>query len=246
MKALGLIGYPLTHSFSERYFTHKFKELGIQQEWSYSLHELTDIQAFTQLWIAYPDLIGLNVTIPYKESVINLLDDLDDTARKIQAVNTVKREGTQLIGFNTDYLAFKQSLQNWLPQDRGYNALVLGTGGASKAVLQALNDMKIKSTLVSRGHEGHITYEDLLKDRSRFLAHNLIINATPVGTYPNVGERPVLPYENFLPHQFVYDLIYNPSETALMRVAKEAGGSVKNGKEMLERQAELAWEIWIS
>jgi shikimate dehydrogenase len=190
-----------------------------------------------------PALCGINVTIPYKESVIPFLDELDDTARAVGAVNCVKvLENQRLIGYNTDALGFEKSLLSVEGWDRSQgSALILGTGGASKAVAFVLKKLGIPFKFVSRNpkSENEIGYESLSAYHI-----SLIFNATPIGTFPRTEERPPISTEIFKPGMFVYDLIYNPAETLLLREAKSRGCLVKNGLEMLEMQAEAAWEIW--
>ncbi|GAB4031514.1 shikimate dehydrogenase family protein [Spirosoma jeollabukense] len=245
MKRYGLIGFPLTHSFSQRYFTEKFVREGISDS-RYDLFELPSITALSEL-LKLPDLRGLNVTIPHKQAVLRYLDRLDASAEKIGAVNVIKFESDgSLTGYNSDYYGFRQSLTNWLnlrqrvPND--IQALVLGTGGASKAVTVALADLGITYKLVSRTKtDNTLTYDDLpavLGD------YHLIINGSPVGTYPRIDEAPALPYHLLTKHHLLYDLVYNPTETKFIQLGLERGASTHNGLRMLELQAEKAWEIW--
>jgi shikimate dehydrogenase len=245
MKRYGLIGFPLTHSFSQRYFTEKFTREGISDS-RYDLFELPDITALPEL-LKLPDLRGLNVTIPHKQAVLPYVDRLDASAEKIGAVNVIKFESDgSLTGYNSDYYGFRQSLTNWLnllqriPND--IQALVLGTGGASKAVTVALADLGITYKFVSRTKtDSTLTYDDLptvLGD------YHLIINGSPVGTYPRIDEAPALPYHLLTRHHLLYDLVYNPAETTFMRLGHERGAATHNGLRMLELQAEKAWEIW--
>ncbi|GAB3495910.1 shikimate dehydrogenase [Spirosoma knui] len=242
----GLIGYPLTHSFSQRYFTEKFSREGIVDS-RYDLFEMPDITALPAL-LQTPDLRGLNVTIPHKQAVLPYLDRLDASAEKVGAVNVIRLDpdGSR-IGYNSDYYGFRRTLENRL--DRGIGdetgtmqALVLGTGGASKAVIAALIDMGIQYQYVSRTKTNEtITYEDV---PSYLDTHHLIINCSPVGTYPNVQEAPNLPYDQLTNRHILYDLVYNPAETRFMQLGKAQGAQVLNGYQMLVLQAEKAWDIW--
>lgn len=244
MKAYGLIGYPLTHSFSEQYFAEKFSREGITDS-SYKLFELSDIGQFPALLASQPDLKGLNVTIPYKEAVISFLDELDEETARIGAVNVIRIEGGRTKGFNSDYQGFKKSLENFLGAAGWVQALVLGTGGASKAVNAALRHLQIPYQVVSRQPgQGLITYADLSPDLLE--AYSLIINTTPLGTYPNTETCPDLPYQALGPQHFLFDLVYNPAETVFLRKGREAGAKTQNGYEMLVLQAEAAWQIWNS
>ncbi len=248
MPLYGLIGYPLSHSFSQRYFTEKFAREGIADA-EYQLFPLEDITALPALLAAHPGLRGLNVTIPHKRAVLFYLNGLDESAQKVGAVNVIRiTDKGKRLGFNTDYYGFKQSLSNLYQEQFGNNgsavqALVLGTGGASKAVQAALRELGIAFRLVSREPQAvDLSYDrldaDILRNR------RLIINTTPLGMYPNVDKKPPLPYEHLTPHHLCYDLVYNPEETAFMRTSREAGAKTKNGLEMLHLQAEAAWQIW--
>ena len=245
MRKFGLIGYPLGHSFSKKYFTEKFVREGIQG-CQFELYPIESISEFPQLLDGEASLEGLAVTIPYKERVIPYLDGLDPACAQIGAVNCIRIRDGKKIGFNTDYLGFKQSLQSWLGTEIP-NALVLGTGGASKAVQQALRDLGISYRIVSRTQiEGQLTYDNL-RDQPEWLAsHPLIINTTPLGTYPQVEDMPNIPLEQLHAAHRVYDLVYNPPITRLMQECIARGGTAKNGQDMLELQAEAAWSIWNS
>ena len=245
MRKFGLIGFPLGHSFSKKYFTEKFSREGIQG-CQFELYPIARIQEFTQLFASEPSLEGLSVTIPYKEQVISYLDGLDDACAQIGAVNCIRIRDGKKIGFNTDYLGFKQSLQSWLGSEIP-NALVLGTGGASKAVQQALRDLGVSFRIVSRSlQEGHLTYAELKEQPQWLASHPLIINTSPVGTYPQVEDMPNIPLEQLHAAHRVYDLVYNPPITRLMQECIARGGASKNGQDMLELQAEAAWSIWNS
>lgn len=236
------MGYRLGHSFSKNYFTEKFLADGIKDA-SYQLFELDSIDEFPRLLEKYPNLSGLNVTIPYKESVIPFLDGLEPAAAQIGAINVIKFEDGKLIGHNSDYQGFMQSLQNFYPCYSQSQALVLGTGGAAKAVMAALGYLNIDYRVVSRiKGENTLTYEELTP--SIMSKVSLIINCTPVGTFPKVDEAPGIPYEHLSSHHYLYDLVYNPAETLFLRKGKEAGAKTINGYEMLCLQAEVAWQIW--
>jgi shikimate dehydrogenase len=245
MRKFGLIGFPLTHSFSKKYFTEKFDKEGLS-ECQFDLYEIEDISLFPKILQENPELEGLSVTIPYKEKVIEYLDGLDPACEAIGAVNCIKLRDGKLIGYNTDYIGFKDSLDNWLGKAKP-NALVLGTGGASKAVIQALKDLNIDYLIVSRSTSNQpnwITYEDLKNDQKILQQHHLIINTTPLGTYPNTGVMADLNTSLISSEHKVYDLVYNPEKTFLMRSLEARGAVVKNGLEMLHLQAEAAWKIW--
>lgn len=245
MTRYGLIGFPLTHSFSQRYFTEKFAREGITAS-RYDLFELPDIAALPAL-LQVPNLRGLNVTIPHKQAVLPYLDQLDQSAEKVGAVNVIRLEqdGSRT-GFNSDYYGFRQSMTDWLTLlDRtadSLQALVLGTGGASKAVTAALSDLAILYKSVSRGKTKHtITYNEI---PGLLIDYELIINCSPVGTHPHSDEAPALLYDQLTDQHLLYDLVYNPAETLFMKLGQERGAATHNGLRMLELQAEKAWEIW--
>jgi shikimate dehydrogenase len=247
MRLFGLIGYPLSHSFSKGYFSHKFQEEAIGN-CQYDNFPLEDISLLPDILKEQPNLVGLNVTIPYKEKVIPYLNEISTEAREIGAVNTIRisREGnrTLLKGFNTDVYGFMQSLQPLLKQHHE-SALVLGTGGASKAVIFALKKLGISYKIVSRQKlpDGFI-YTELNQEVMQ--QHTIIINTTPLGTFPKVEELPPLPYQFLTPEHLLYDLVYNPAETAFLKQGLQQGCTLKNGLEMLHLQAEKAWSIWNS
>jgi shikimate dehydrogenase len=246
MKAYGLIGYPLTHSFSEKYFADKFAQEGIADS-SYRLFELAEIAQLPRLLASQPDLKGLNVTIPHKETVIPLLDELDEETARIGAVNVIKIEGGRTKGFNSDYQGFKKSLENFLaPMPASpLQALVLGTGGAAKAVNAALRHLHIPYQEISRSPQaGRLTYQDITP--GVLAAYPLVINTTPLGTYPTTETCPDLPYSALTTQHYLFDLVYNPAETVFLRKGREAGAKTRNGYEMLVLQAEAAWQIWNS
>lgn len=248
----GLIGMPLQHSFSKTYFTEKFKREGIAHT-VYTNFELPSIQEFPALLQAHPLLKGLNVTIPYKEAVIPFLDELDEVARKVGAVNTVRLEMEdgewkmengrwRLKGYNTDVIGFRDSLLPLLGEERP-RALVFGTGGASKAVQYVLGELGIGFDLVGRKSGANsIGFGDI--DRKLIGEHLLLINTTPVGTFPLIEECLPIPYDLLWDKHIVYDLVYNPAESLFLQKAKAQGARIKNGLEMLELQAEAAWRIW--
>lgn len=237
-----LIGYPLGHSFSANFFNAKFRSEGIDN--SYELLPIPDISDLPSLIAGHPDLQGFNVTIPYKESVIPYLDELSDEALEIGAVNVVRITDGRLIGYNSDAPAFRQSLLNILGERRP-DALVLGTGGASKAVAHALRSLGINFSFVSRkdGKET-LLYSDI--DERRMQRDKLIINCTPVGMAPNIEASPAIPYQFLTDSHILFDLIYNPAATQFLLNGLKAGATVKNGLEMLHLQALKAWDIWNS
>lgn len=247
MRSYGLVGYPLGHSFSKSFFENKFKLENKAEQ--YHNFELKDIGQLRSIVAETPELAGLNVTIPYKTAVIPLLDTLDKTAHEIGAVNTIRiirdKEGNlQLKGFNTDFYGFRNSLA---PLLKPYHtqALVLGTGGASKAITYALDKLNIHWMMVSRniGDDNRvITYKQL--DDNILADYLLIINTTPLGTFPNTDSFPEIPYYSLTSKHLLYDLVYNPTETQFMKKGIEMGATVKNGDEMLKLQALRAYEIW--
>jgi len=243
MRKFGLIGLPLVHSFSKIYFNDKFEKEGIDA--SYELYELKDIAEFNILKDK-ADLCGLNVTIPYKEKIIPFLDEVDETAAKIGAVNVIqfsRREGSlKLKGFNSDAIGFENSITPFLkPHHR--KALILGTGGASKAIDFVLHKLGIETTFVSRNAKpGVLTYSQL--NREILTDHLLIINASPVGTYPHVNEYPDIPYQFITSKHLLFDVVYNPYETLFLDRGKEMGAVGLNGAKMLLEQAIAAWDIW--
>jgi shikimate dehydrogenase len=245
MKKYGLIGYPLTHSFSKRYFTQKFEQEKIDS--TYENFEIDNISKFTEIIINNPELVGLNVTIPYKELVIPFLDELNESAREIGAVNTVKitRSGSNihLKGFNTDTFGFETSLKPLL-KEHHKKALILGTGGASKALKYVLGKLGIEfiSASIEDLKENEIRYEAI--DEKMMSERLLIINATPLGTYPKIETFPNIPYQLITERHLLFDLVYNPEVTQFMAKGLENGATVKNGYEMLLQQALKSYEIW--
>jgi shikimate dehydrogenase len=246
MKRYGLIGKTLKHSFSGKFFAEKFEKENIT-DCRYDLHELPAIADFPKLIEKLsPELKGLNVTIPYKIEVMDYLHSLDDKARRIGAVNVIKIEGEKLTGYNSDYYGFRASLEKWLPRT-DLKALILGTGGASNAVRTALEDMNIPYTYVSRSAQpDSYTYEQLQQTPDLIDDYHLIINSTPLGTYPAVEGKPDLPYSRLTSQHNLYDLVYNPEVTAFLQEGIQAGAKTKSGGDMLELQAEKSWEIWNS
>lgn len=241
MKTYGLIGRDISYSFSRKYFTDKFENENIKAV--YKNFDLVDLEELKDVLSQTPELSGFNVTIPYKELIIPYLDNLDPTAQKIGAVNTIKIEKDgKLTGFNTDYFGFINSIKPLL-NDNHSHALILGTGGASKAVAYGLEKMGIRYKFVSRrASNGWLDYGSLGPED--FSIYTLLINCTPLGTYPEVTSYPPIPTHLINSRHVVYDLIYNPPVTRLMELAKENGATVKNGYNMLELQAQRSWEIW--
>lgn len=243
MHLFGLIGFPLAHSFSKDYFSKKFIAEKITHA-SYENFPIRTIDKLHQLLNNNPELLGLNVTIPYKELVIPFLDEIDPKARAIGAVNVIKidtESDMKLIGYNTDVDGFTQSLK---PLLRLWHkkALILGTGGASKAVAYGLKQLGIDFQYVSREAGRGLTYENLTKEIIE--EHTLIINTTPLGMWPDVDYSPNIPYEHLHGEHLLFDLVYNPAKTLFLAKAEENGASIKNGLEMLQIQAEKAWDIW--
>lgn len=241
MRQFGLIGYPLGHSFSKGYFAEKFAREGIEDA-RYDNFELNDIAQFPSLVQSLPNLVGLNVTIPYKQAVIPYLDELDAAAQHIGAVNTIKFANGKLQGYNTDYIGFRDSLK---PLLKPYHtkALILGTGGSSKAVEYALGLLGIQHRYVSREpKDGQLSYGQLTK--ALMQEYTLIINTTPLGMHPNVDACPDIPYQYITTKHLLYDLVYNPAETQFLAKGRAAGAVAKNGLQMLVLQAEAAWGIW--
>ncbi len=248
MDTYGLIGFPLKHSFSAKFFTEKFNREGIGAE--YLNFEIEDIQELRHILLFNQQLKGLNVTIPYKEQVIPFLDEISPEAQKIGAVNVIKVERRpgdmyyyKLAGYNTDYIGFKRSIAPLIDPASHRKALILGTGGASKAVAQALTDMQIEWKQVSRTPGNNkFTYSSL--SHAVISEYTLIINASPAGTFPEIDHCPDIPYNLLSSRHLLYDLIYNPEETLFLQKGKAQGATTKNGREMLELQALAAWEIW--
>ncbi|HAZ01791.1 MAG: shikimate dehydrogenase [Bacteroidetes bacterium GWA2_40_14] len=244
MKVFGLVGYPLTQSFSQKYFTEKFEKEKINAR--YLNFEIESIGEFPEIIEDTEGIVGLNVTIPYKEKIISFIQELDLVAREAGAVNLIKvlekRNKPYLVGSNSDVYGFQQSISPMLKPHHTH-ALILGTGGASKAVRYVFKELGIDFKMVSRKpRTGWLTYSDLTPEI--ISKAPLIINTTPLGMFPNVEGFPNIPFEGMDDRHLIYDLIYNPSETVLMQKAKAAGATVMNGHNMLILQAEKSWEFW--
>ena len=241
----GIIGKNISYSFSRKYFLEKFKKMGLDN-YQYYNFDIPEIEEFPFLLYHREDEFkGLNVTIPYKEAIIKYLDEVDDEAQNIGAVNTVKiTDENKLVGYNTDVFGFQKSIEPLL-KSHHKKALILGTGGASKAIAYVLKKLNIDFKSVSRIEaENRFTYEML--DAEIMNDYTIIVNCTPIGTHPNIEDSPVIPYQFITDKHLLYDLIYNPAETKFLQEGKKHGASIKNGLEMLELQAEKSWEIWNS
>ena len=240
MDKYGIIGNPLGHSFSKGFFTEKFAREGIDAE--YLNFQIPEIGKLTEVLQENPELRGINVTLPYKTEVIPFLDELSDEAREIGAVNVVQIRNGHLKGFNSDIIGFTRSIQPLLkPHHR--KALILGTGGASRAIRVGLTRLGLKWKYVSRTpREGMITYEDITAETLR--EYEVIVNCSPVGMFPKVDECPAIPYEFLTQDNLLYDLVYNPENTLFMKKGDLQGAVVKNGLEMLHLQAIASWEFW--
>ena len=244
MDKYGLIGYPLGHSFSRNYFNEKFENEGIDAK--YINFEIPHIEDLTEILDTTPELKGLNVTIPYKEKVISYLDFISPEATAIGAVNVIKVEhkgnDVKLKGYNSDVIGFTRSIEPFL-EPCHKKALILGTGGASKAINYELKSLGLETVYVSRFERpGTIQYDKITPEIIK--EYNVIVNCTPVGMYPHTDECPELPYKAMDSHTLLYDLIYNPDETLFMKKGKEQGATVKNGLEMLLLQAFASWDFW--
>jgi len=238
MRTFGLIGKTLSHSFSEGHFNEKFHKEDINDA-EYKNFELNNISEFTYL-MSKMKLSGLNITIPYKESVIPFLDELTPQARAIGAVNTIEFNGNKLIGHNTDAIGFSQSIHPIL--NGRSKALILGNGGASKAIQYALKTLNIEYKIVHR--ESSFDYIDVSSKSIGY--YDIIINTTPLGVYPKIADFPQIPYKELNESHLLFDVIYNPPESAFLRLGKTRNCSIKNGLEMLKIQAESSWNIWNS
>lgn len=244
MTKYGLIGQTLGHSFSRGYFTKKFEQLGLEN-YQYDNYEFANIQDLADVLRDEPDLRGFNVTIPYKEQILPFLSETSAAAAKIGAVNVVVRKGNKLIGYNSDAIGFELSLKQFVPQlPLLAPAWVLGTGGASKAVSYVLQKLNQPYRIISRTPKtsNQISYQQLADQD--WLSQRLIVNTTPVGTFPNVDESPPIPLHLLGQQHFIYDLIYNPTKTLLLREGESRGAQILNGLPMLHQQAESAWQIW--
>ena len=243
-KVFGLIGGTVSHSFSKAYFDEKFFREGLR-DYHYELFPLNSIKDLESLLKDTKELAGLNVTIPYKEQVLQYLDEVDGFAKKIGAVNVIKIQDGKLKGFNTDSDAFFETIEKWLPKDKKLQALILGTGGSSKAVQEALKKLNIDFKIVSRtAKKGILTYKTLEKDPTHIKNSHLIVNTTPLGMSPDTESMPPIDFEHIGPEHFVYDLIYNPARTMFLQKAEMRNATIKNGLEMLHMQAEKSWTIW--
>ena len=242
MARYGLIGRNIEYSFSRKYFGEKFREMGVDH--SYENFDLSSEKELQSLLKNKTDVHGFNVTIPYKQAVIPFLDQLDQDAAQIGAVNTVKRMPSGVLkGYNTDHIGFRQALRSYLPLTSP-KGLILGTGGASKAIIHALGGMDVTVQVVSRTSNADLTYKDL---KPAMIGHfGIIVNCTPLGTHPDVDHYPEIPYEGLGPGQLLFDLIYNPAQTRFMALGEEKGCRTSNGYRMLVEQAEAAWAIWNS
>jgi len=240
LRQFGLIGYPLSHSFSQKFFTEKFLLENIVNA-QYTNFPIDSIQSFTSLWKEHPSLEGLNVTIPYKKEVIAFLQHSSPVVASIKACNCIRKFNNELYGYNTDVIGFEKSL---LPFLKPYHthALILGTGGASAAVQWVLEKLNIQYQVVSRKANTGLSYDQL--SASVIESHTLIINTSPLGMYPNIHEAPPIAYDAITAKHHLYDLVYNPTETLFMKKGLEKGATVQNGLAMLHIQAEESWAIW--
>ena len=243
-KLYGLLGYPLVHSFSQNYFNQKFESENIDAE--YINFEIPDVGMLMEVVAEHENLNGLNVTIPYKEQVIPFLDEIDPAASEVGAVNVIKfirgKDGLRLKGYNSDIIGFTDSIKSLL-KPHHQSALVLGTGGAAKAVSYSLRKLGLEVQLVSRRKSATtLVYEELTKNDLK--NHKVIVNTTPLGMYPNVDTCPDIPYRYLTSQHLCYDLIYNPDETLFLKNSRLAGAQVKNGLEMLLLQAFASYSIW--
>lgn len=241
MHRYGLIGKDISYSFSPGYFGQKFRDLGLEEH-TYQIFDLKDISEFPALLGEYPDLRGLNVTIPYKQAIMPYLDQVAPEAARIGAVNTICLQGATTTGHNTDVTGFRESLRPLLrPDDR--DGLILGTGGASRAVAHAMGQLGIRFRYVSRNPgPGQLGYSSL--DAATLQGVQIVVNTTPLGTHPDTEAHPEIPYEALGPEHLLYDLIYNPGQTTFLSKGRSRDSRIKNGLEMLEIQAEHAWRLW--
>lgn len=238
MRHFGLIGFPLSHSFSPEYFKIKFQTLGVKNA-DYKAFEIDDLNKLSKL-IKTHNLSGFNVTIPHKQNIIPYLDEFSPEAKAIGTVNCVNVVEGRLIGYNTDEYGFRTSLNRLIGDDNIQKALVLGNGGSSQTIQYVLDQLGIEYSIASRS--GDLNYNNLSPSALRTC--QLIVNTTPLGMFPNIDEHPDIPYEAIANNHFAFDLIYNPVKTAFLRKCGLAGATIKNGQEMLELQADKSWEIW--
>jgi shikimate dehydrogenase len=241
MRLYGLIGYPLSHSFSKKYFTEKFEREGLK-DYQYELFPVSSIEELPQLLEKHPELCGLNVTIPYKEQVLSYLHSENELVKAIRACNCIDIRNGKLKGYNTDVIGFERSLlEQWQPHHK--KALILGTGGVSKAVQYIMQKMGLAYRYVSRKPGVHnYSYEQLTP--AIMQEYTLIVNTTPLGMYPNVTEAPPIPYEALTPRHYLFDMVYNPDKTLFLKMGEVKGAAIKNGADMLKIQADESWEIW--
>jgi shikimate dehydrogenase len=242
MRLFGLIGYPLTHSFSKNFFSEKFKQEKIE-DCVYENFQLDNINHLSKVLNEHPELEGINVTIPYKESVLQFLNDSNEIVKQIGACNCIKIKNRKLVGYNTDVFGFEKSLESKL-QSHHAKALILGTGGAAKAVEFVMKKKNISYQYVSRKSENGLKYDQVTEDLIK--RNTLILNTTPVGMYPHVDEIPPLPYNAITNRHLLFDLIYNPEKTLFLKEGEKRGAIIQNGYDMLIYQAEESWRIWNS
>lgn len=242
MKTYGLIGFPLTHSFSQKYFTEKFLREGIT-DCNYEVYPIQSVHELNDLIKNNPNLLGLNVTIPYKQLILHHLNSVKEIPFGLKACNCIKIKEGKTYGYNTDITGFEKSL---LPYLKPYynSALILGNGGAAEAVKFVFDKLNIRYKIVSRKiHDGsELTYRDL--NKAIIEESKLIVNTTPLGTFPNIDDCPEIPYQFLTPEHFLYDLVYNPEKALFLQKGEACGASIKNGYEMLILQAEESWRIW--
>jgi shikimate dehydrogenase len=242
MRLFGLIGYPLSHSFSKKYFTEKFEQEGLT-DCRYELFPITTINELPGILIKHPKLEGLNVTVPYKRQVISFLHSINNIPAGVNACNCIHIKDEKLIGYNTDVIGFEKSFTPLL-KPHHKKALVLGNGGAASAVVFVLKKLSIDFIIVSRELHGDsaLTYKDIHEQLMKEC--NIIINTTPLGMYPNEKSCPSIPYQFISENHLLYDLVYNPAKTLFLQKGEELGAAIKNGEEMLNLQAEESWKIW--
>lgn len=242
MRLFGLIGYPLSHSFSKKYFTEKFEQEGLT-DCRYELFPITTINELPGILIKHPELEGLNVTVPYKRQVISFLHSSKNIPEGVGACNCIHIKDEKLIGYNTDVIGFEKSFTPLL-KPHHKKALVLGNGGAAAAVVFVLKKLSVDFIIVSRELHSNsaLTYNDI--DEQVMKEYNIIINTTPLGMYPNEKSCPSIPYQFISEQHLLYDLVYNPAKTLFLQKGEELGAAIKNGEEMLMLQAEESWKIW--
>jgi shikimate dehydrogenase len=242
MRRYGLIGYPLTHSFSKKYFTEKFQQEGISDA-VYELYPIAHIHELPGLLKSHPDLVGLNVTIPHKQTVLKYIDSSSELPTGLNACNCIRIKNGKAFAFNTDVIGFEKSFVKGLTKEH-QSALILGNGGATAAVAYVLVKLKIPFQIISRKiHDGsNLTYNEL--DKEIMESHSIIINTTPLGMYPETKSCPPIPYQYVTHEHYLYDLVYNPEKTTFLHKGEERGAAIKNGLEMLIIQAEESWKIW--